>query len=1361
MNLWHTLQRGVGLGLIFVAAAATAQNTYIWTGGNGTGTEIGAATNWGGILPDAGNYDTAEWNGLVPGNLSLVYDVSVETSGPGQGGLNLYLTGNQTGAVSIGTKASSGPYLAIYNILIDSGAGPFTLGGGSSSTILNVIARPSGAVHSLENDSAHAATLTPWIEFWAGGGADYTMEFSGTGNWQCNNYLNDGNGGSVHVQVDGPGSVIWNPSGYMGANGIASPITITGGTLALTAYHPRLSSQAITNNGTFQFNAPSQSQTLSGPISGSGILVVSNGTFTLSGQSTYTGSTVLAGGELVLNGAETVGISGPLGHGGPISFTGGTLGFGLNNAYDYSSRFSTAAGQAYNFDTGGQNVTFASGLTSSGGTLTKLGAGTLTLAGPGGYTGTTTVSAGKLVFQGAKSGSGNITVADGAALGAVAGSPINVGTLTLGISAGATLEFNNVSNPATALITAGTLAATGPVTVNINSGVVVAGQHYPLLTWGAGSPPTFNLGNLGGATGNLSTVGGTLYLYITAVDSVWTGGDGTGTELGAATNWGGTLPDVYNGGTGEWNGLVPGNLALVYNSGQLASGPGGGGLNFYLAGSQTGAVSIGTSVAESSLLAVGNITIDGGAGAFSLGGGTASTVLELVGRPAGAVHHWVNNSTNPATINPWTMFLNGGGAPFTLDFSGTGTWQCNSYFESYDAPSPNIQVDGPGTMIWNPTGWLGGSGVASPITINGGTLILAGPHPALGNQMITNSGTFEFNAPSQTQVLSGVISGPGVLKVNAGTLTLSGTNTYTGGTTIIGGTLQIGSGGAGGTVGSGNVLDNASLTFDLAGTQTVSGAISGSGTVTNSGTGTVILAGNNTFSGGTTITAGTVQLGNGGSNGTLNAFSPIVLASNATFNFDSKTPLTLSGFGAGLLGQGNVIVSAGSVFAPINGATYSGWTFIAPGATFQPSYGNQGAFYSSVVTNNGTLLFLRQDSRIFGYSNNIVGSGKVVKDNNNPNSGDVTLSGTNTYTGGTWIGGGGILLGDGVIPGAGSLVGPVIFTNTSSLYLDSRYLTFDRPDNFTFTNDIIGAVTDGSSIGNSGYVEESGPGTVALTGNNSYAGGTIIDSGTVLQVGNGGVSGSIGTGPVTDNGELDINLAGSFTFTNGISGVGSVVHSGTGVTTLNGNLLTYSGSTTISNGTLVLAGGLVPGDLNVDGGTLAAGGAGITGTLGVAGNLNLNVGNVVAVLNKSLTLSNTVYAVTNAITCHGAKLRLYNYGPPLVVGDKFTLFSQPVGGAAMTIVSPGFVVANHLATDGSVTVTTASASAATIMPTVSAGHLTLSWPAIWTGLHLEVQTNSLAGGLGTNWVTVPGTGGVNSYLVTVDPNVTVYYRLGP
>ena len=117
-----------------------------------------------------------------------------------------------------------------------------------------------------------------------------------------------------------------------------------------------------------------------------------SGTLTLSGANTYTSGTNINAGTL------NVGSSGALGSSGTISFGGGTLQYSASNTTDYSARVSTAANQAYSIDTNGQSVTWTTGLTSSGGSLTKLGTGTLTLSGAQTYTGATALT-GSLIFQ--------------------------------------------------------------------------------------------------------------------------------------------------------------------------------------------------------------------------------------------------------------------------------------------------------------------------------------------------------------------------------------------------------------------------------------------------------------------------------------------------------------------------------------------------------------------------------------------------------------------------------------------------------------------------------------------------------------------------------------------------------------------------------------------------------------------------------------------------------------------------------------------------------------------------------------------------------------------------------------------------
>ena len=97
-------------------------------------------------------------------------------------------------------------------------------------------------------------------------------------------------------------------------------------------------------------------------------------------------------------------------------------------------------------------------------------------------------------------------------------------------------------------------------------------------------------------------------------------------------------------------------------------------------------------------------------------------------------------------------------------------------------------------------------------------------------------------------------------------------------------------------------------------------------------------------------------------------------------------------------------------------------------------------------------------------------------------------------------------------------------------------------------------------------------GLLVLNGNNTYTGGTIINSGTV-QVGNGYTPGSIGTGPIVNNSVLVLDggiVAGS------ISGNGAVIQAGPGLTSLTAMTNTYTGPTIIAGGTLQVGGGATP-----------------------------------------------------------------------------------------------------------------------------------------------------------------------------------------
>jgi hypothetical protein len=69
-------------------------------------------------------------------------------------------------------------------------------------------------------------------------------------------------------------------------------------------------------------------------------------------------------------------------------------------------------------------------------------------------------------------------------------------------------------------------------------------------------------------------------------------------------------------------------------------------------------------------------------------------------------------------------------------------------------------------------------------------------------------------------------------------------------------------------------------------------------------------------------------------------------------------------------------------------------------------------------------------------------------------------------------------------------------------------------------------------------------------------------------------------------------------------------------------------------------------------------------------------------------------------------------------------------------------------------------NAPTLSYTFGGGKLTLSWPADHTGWRLETQTNTLATGLGTNWVTVANSAATNQITTASGAaNGSVFFRL--
>lgn len=116
-------------------------------------------------------------------------------------------------------------------------------------------------------------------------------------------------------------------------------------------------------------------------------------------------------------------------------------------------------------------------------------------------------------------------------------------------------------------------------------------------------------------------------------------------------------------------------------------------------------------------------------------------------------------------------------------------------------------------------------------------------------------------------------------------------------------------------------------------------------------------------------------------------------------------------------------------------------------------------------------------------------------------------------------------------------------------------------------------------------------GTVILEGTNTYTGATTIGSGSTLQVGNAGATGTLGSGAVEVDGTLQFNRSTSVTIANSFTGAGPIVQAGAGTAILTGGNSGYSGYFTINSGsTLQVGAGATSGDLGavavIDNGSL-------------------------------------------------------------------------------------------------------------------------------------------------------------------------------
>jgi len=325
-------------------------------------------------------------------------------------------------------------------------------------------------------------------------------------------------------------ALVVGAGGFFNVNGFAETVgSLSGaGVITNTGAVQTLTVGGDNTNTAFTGSITNQANALS-------ITKIGTGTQTLSGTNSYTGTTTINGGILNVGSAETVGVSGPLGASvanapGSIVFGGGTLQYSAANQNDYSGRFSTAASQPISIDTNGQNVTFATALTSTGGTLAKTGTGVLTLTAAETYSGTTTVSGGTLQVAdgttGALNGTGSVTVvkAGSTILNAPVLSGGSGGNAGVGVVAGSTIIGDTGDNTARGVIapgiTANTTTSNQTMTFTNAGGLTVAGGSQMQLS--ITTPTVAQDATLIAAMGSVGYTNA--YDYITLNNPTWTTG---------------------------------------------------------------------------------------------------------------------------------------------------------------------------------------------------------------------------------------------------------------------------------------------------------------------------------------------------------------------------------------------------------------------------------------------------------------------------------------------------------------------------------------------------------------------------------------------------------------------------------------------------------------------------------------------------------------------------------------------------------------------------------------------------------------------------------------------------------------------
>jgi len=764
-------------------------------------------------------------------------------------------------------------------------------------------------------------------------------------------------------------------------------------------------------NGDINVSNAATTLTDNGTVIGTGGLIKDGaGTLVLGGANTYTGGTTVNAGILRAgNDLAFGGTSAGVGAGLMTVNAGGTLDLADHtvwvNGLAGAGNVTLGAGTLQIKGTG----TFSGAISGTGGVSAMAGSNE-TLSGCGGsYTGATTISSGTLSTDCLANGGQNSGI--GAATNDPANLAITNGTLnytgaTVSTDRGATLAGTGtltVANAATTLTMSGAITGSGALSKQgpgslllANANTYAGGTFVRAGALYAGATNAFG----SGAMNTANVAGAQLYLngFNTTVSTLLAGGTAGGNvDLGNATL---TISSgASSAAAGQYGGAITGQGNLVKNGGAGAE---------YLAGvasTYVGVTTVNAGTLSVSALADGgvassigaasnsaaNLVINGGRFQY-LGAGSSTDRLFTLGPSA--------NSMLDASGTGAVQFTNTGAVAFTgtntvqtVTLTGTSADNNSLAAQLADNGTGKTSVSKTSTGTWilrNP-----GS------TYTGVTSIVGG---VLGVDHLTNGGQASSIGASSNAATNLVIGNGATLRYTGAGDTTDRLFTLSAGTSVIesSGTGAIVFSNTGSAAYAGNGNRSLGLGGSNTGNNTMGGTIiDGTGGVTTlakNDAGTWLLTGNNTYTGNTVINGGILQLGNGGTSGSIT--SPSVIIAAGTLAFDRSDTSTLSGV---VSGAGNVLQNGTGTTVLTATNTYTGGTTIAAGTLQLGNGGTNGTIVGN-VTDNGTLAFDRSDVYTFGGL--VSGTGGVTQ----LGSGTTVLNAANTYTGATTVQAGTLLI---------------------------------------------------------------------------------------------------------------------------------------------------------------------------------------------------------------------------------------------------------------------------------------------------------------------------------------------------------------